>query len=175
MNTQSLPVRLTTDELLLRSDELAKTIREAADVEAAMKSAQAASKSKLGKLEADVARLARIVREKVEDRAVEVTEIRNWDSLTMDTLRLDTGEIVGSRAMSYSERNGTLFAADNAPRKADEPEPAAAPEESASAPEPPSGDPEPDPAAPAVVPAEEPAAAAPAAEVEPAVDKPAVN
>ncbi len=42
----------------------------------------------------------------------------------MDTVRIDTGELVGSRSMSAYERNEALpFAADEAPRNLEEPEP----------------------------------------------------
>lgn len=169
MNTQSLPVRLTTDELLMRSDELAKKIHERDSAEREMKSAQGAAKRKIDVLELEIGRLAEVVRDRQEDRPVEVRELKNWARLTMDTVRLDTGEIVGSRSMSRSERNDELpFAADDAPLKAEEPAPA--PEqpapEPAAAPEGPSSDP--DPAAPAVVPAEEPGAVEPAVAAEPA-------
>jgi hypothetical protein len=171
MNTQSLPVRLTTDELLMRSDELAKSVRERDDAERAMKSAQATAKRKIDLLDLDITRLADVVRERQENRPVEVTEFKNWRRLTMDTVRIDTGELVGSRSMSSYERNEALpFAADDAPRKAEEPEPS--PEEPAPepehVPEEPSSEPDPDPAAPAVIPAEEPVPAEPAVAAEPA-------
>ncbi len=167
MNTQNLPVRLTTDELLMRSDELAKTIRERDEAERNMKSAQATAKRKIDTLELDITRLAEIVRDRQENRPVEVTEVKNWLRLTMDTVRVDTGEIVGSRSMSAYERNEALpFAADEAPRNL---EGGSAPEEPASepvaVPEEPSTDP--DPAAPAVIPAEEPVPAEPAVAAEP--------
>ncbi len=170
MNTQSLPVRLTTDELLMRSDELAQKIRERDDTERAMKSAQGIAKRKIDTLELDITRLADVVRERKEDRPVEVTEVKNWLRLTMDTVRIDTGELVGSRSMSAYERNEALpFAADDAPRNLEggpaleepAPEPELAPEE-------PSPEPDPDPAAPAVIPAEEPIPTEPAVAAEPA-------
>lgn len=170
MNTQSLPVRLTTDELLLRSDELAKALRERDDVERAMKSAQGHAKTKIAAIETTINRLAEVVRERSENRPVEVTEVRNWYRLTMDTCRVDTGEIVASRAMSYSDRNATLFA-DDPPQHVEEEaktseEPAV--EEPTAAPEEPSSEPDPDPAAPAVIPEEEPIPAEPAVAAEPA-------
>jgi len=170
MNTQNLPVRLTTDELLMRSDELAKKIHERDAAEREMKSAQGAAKRKIDVLELEIGRLAEVVRDRQEDRPVEVTEVKNWLRLTMDTVRIDTGELVGSRSMSAYERNEALpFAADDTPRNL-EGGPAA--EEPAPEPEPvpelPPSPPEPDPGAPAVIPAEEPIAAEPAAAQEPA-------
>lgn len=173
MNTQSLPVRLTTDELLLRSDELAKTIRERDDAERAMKSAQATAKRKIDLLELDITRLAGVVRDRQENRPVEVREIKNWDRLTMDTIRLDTGEIVGSRSMSRSERNDELpFAADDAPAAAAAAGDGGESEKPAETTAEPAPEPDPDPAAPAIVPAEEPAQAAAAPEEGPAAEKP---
>lgn len=172
MNTQSLPVRLTTDELLLRSDELAKTIRERDETERAMKSAQGAAKRKIDQLELDITRLAEVVRDRQENRPVEVREIKNWDRLTMDTIRLDTGEVVGSRSMSRSERNDELpFAADDAPAAAAAGEGGES-EKPAETTAEPSPEPDPDPAAPAILPAEEPAQAAAAPEEGPAAEKP---
>lgn len=84
-------------------------------------------------------------------------------------VRLDTGEVVGSRSMSRSERNEDLpFAADDAPAMAA----AEDPEKPAETPAEPAPEPDPDPAAPAILPAEEPAAAAPAADEAPAAEKP---
>lgn len=171
MNTQHLPVRLTTDELLLRSDELAKTIRERDEAERAMKSAQATAKRKIDLLELDITRLAEVVRDRQENRPVEAREIKNWDRLTMDTIRLDTGEIVGSRSMSPSERNASLFPVEMV-RPAEpepEPEPVAdpAPDAAEAAPEAPAETPES-----AIPPVEEPAQAAPVADEAPAAEKP---
>lgn len=169
MNTKHLPVRLTTDELLMRSDELAKKIRERDDVEREMKSAQGAAKRKIDALELDITRLAEVVRERQEDRLVEVTEVKNWLRLTMDTVRIDTGGIVGSRSMSAYERNEALpFAADEPPqmKEATVPE-EPAPDAAEAATEAPAETP-----APAILPAEEPAQAAPAAEEAPAAEKP---
>lgn len=170
MNTQHLPVRLTTDELLLRSDELAKTIRERDEVERAMKSAQSTAKRKIDTLELDITRLAEIVRDRQENRPVEVTEVKNWLRLTMDTVRIDTGEIVGSRSMSAYERNEALpFVADEPPRTLEggpapeEPPPdAAEPAQEAPAETPES----------AIPPVEEPAQAAPVGDEPPAAEKP---
>ncbi len=167
MNTQNLPVHLTTDELLMRSDELAQKIRERDDTERAMKSAQGNAKRKIDALELDITRLAHVVRERKEDRPVEVTAVKNWLRLTMDTVRIDTGELVGSRSMSAYERNEALpFAADDAPRNL---EGGPAPEEPAPEPvaatEQPSSDA--DPAAPAVIGAEEPVPAEPTVAEEP--------
>ena len=174
MNTMNLPVRLTTDELLMRSDELAKKIRERDEAERAMKSAQATAKRKIDVLELEITRLAEVVRDRQEDRPVEVTEVKNWLRLTMDTVRIDTGELVGSRSMSAYERNEALpFAADDAPRKLEEPEPA--PEAPATGPVEPPQEAAAEPPAPAILPAEEPPQAAPATTEEAAPSKPAVN
>lgn len=158
MNTMNLPVRLTTDELLLRGDEMAKKLRDAAEIEVEMKAAAAKSKAELGKVQAEIALLARVVRDKKEYRDVEVFEVKNFERLTMETYRRDTGEFVASRALTPYERNEPLFSVE----KESAPEPVADP-----APEEPPSTPEPDPGAPAVVPAEEPIAAEPAAAAEP--------
>lgn len=158
MNTMNLPVRLTTDELLLRCDEMAKKLRDAAEIEVEMKAAAAKSKAELGKVQAEIALLARVVRDKKEYRDVEVFEVKNFERLTMDTYRRDTGELVAFRALSLYERNEPLFSLEE--ESAPEPVTDPAPEQTPTTPEP-------DPGAPAVIPAEEPIAAEPAAAAEP--------
>lgn len=109
MPTQNLPVHLTTDELLTRAEGLAKAITERDVHVAAAKAAASSAKAKTDLLEKEVSRLATIVKERREDRPVDVTDIRNWERRTIDTIRLDTGEVVGYRSMTAAEKNGDLF------------------------------------------------------------------
>ena len=168
MNTMNLPVRLTTDELLLRSDELATKIRDAADIEREMKAAAAKSKTELGAIETQIAHLARVVREKKELRDVEVFEVKNWERVAMETYRRDTGEFVASRALTVYEQNETLFPREKEPPA--EPVADAAPEATEPAQEATAEPPEP-----AIPPVEETAQAAPATTEEAAPSKPAVT
>jgi hypothetical protein len=111
METKLLPVKLGNDELLIRGRELADACADLADIEGRKKTAAAAFKEEIEAADALIARLSRIVKDKAEYREVEVREVRNEERMTMDTIRLDTGEVVGSRALQGHERNLSLFPA----------------------------------------------------------------
>ena len=109
MNTQTLPVILTEQELIIKGNELSIQVEELADIESRKKSAMSGFKDEIESSELAISRLAKIVREKKEYREVEVTERRNEERMTMDTVRLDTGEVVSYRELQGHERNLKLF------------------------------------------------------------------
>ncbi len=109
--TMSLPVHLNEQELIIKGNELSVLLQDLDDVETRKKDANTAFKGEIDKLSDQVQRLAKIVREKKEYREVEVTDCRNEDRLTMDTIRLDTGEVVSYRELRGHERNLALFPA----------------------------------------------------------------
>jgi hypothetical protein len=115
MDHLNLPVKLTNDELLIRSNELAEQVQELAAIEYRKKLANNAFKEEIEKTEESVGQLARIVKDREEYRDVEVREVKNMERLTMDTVRLDTGEVVSYRDLKGHERNLDLF-----PRKAEQ-------------------------------------------------------
>jgi CRISPR/Cas system-associated endonuclease Cas1 len=109
MATEQLPVKLTDDETLVRADELAKQIRTLDDEEKAAKDAASLAKDRIKTMESNISRLARIVRERKEDRPVEVREARNDPARTIETIRCDTDEVVRYRAMYERELVRPLF------------------------------------------------------------------
>jgi hypothetical protein len=105
----SLPVTLTEQELIIKGNELSIQVEDLADVEVRKKTAMSAFKEEIEASEERIAKLAKIVREGKEYREVEVTERRNEDRMTMDTIRLDTEEVVSYRELKGYERNLGLF------------------------------------------------------------------
>ncbi len=111
MNTMTLPVILTETELILKGHELAEDLQELADIELRKKTAMNGFKEEIESIEVKVSDLARIVREGKEYREVEVKEERDEERMVMNTIRLDTGEIVKYRELQGHERNLKLFPA----------------------------------------------------------------
>jgi hypothetical protein len=107
-----LPVKLSEQELIIKGNELSVHIQELDVVELQKKSANSAFKDEIDKLTEQVSRLAKIVREKKEYREVEVTDRKNLERMTMDTIRLDTREVVSYRELKGHERNLGLFPAE---------------------------------------------------------------
>lgn len=107
-STMQLPVKLTDEELQIRSRELAEKLTEIEAVDEDRASAMAAFKARKDKLVLDSRRLTRIVRTGQEEREVHVTETKNWERGTIETIRLDTGALVSTRPMTESERQEAL-------------------------------------------------------------------
>jgi hypothetical protein len=111
MPTMNLPVILTEPELILKGEELAQQVHDLAGVESRKKAANSAFKEEIESLEIKIASVARIVRERREYREVEVKDVRDEERMLMNTVRLDTGEVVSYRDLKGHERNLKLFPA----------------------------------------------------------------
>jgi hypothetical protein len=111
-NTMSLPVPLSEQELIIKGNDLSVLVQELDSIEVRKKTANSGFKDEIDSTSGRIASLAKIVREKKEYREVEVTEIKNMDRMTMDTVRLDTGEVVSYRELKGHERNLGLFPAE---------------------------------------------------------------
>lgn len=108
MPTRSLPCVLTDPEILhkaLASAELGVEI-ERLDSERA----ETAKQFKQAIKDCGSRRrvLDRSIRDRTEMRPVEVQDVRDERRLAIDTIRLDTGEVIGSRAMRADERQVAL-------------------------------------------------------------------
>lgn len=108
-NTRTLPVQLTQYELVAKAKELSTKWDEARDAESRKKIAAAECKAELDRLSSEISELAGMLRTGKEPREVEIREVRDEASRTIDTMRLDTGEIVSSRAMTIHELQRPLF------------------------------------------------------------------
>ena len=114
MNTMSLPVKLSEQELIIKGNELSCYVQELDEVETQKKTANSGFKDEIDKISEKISSLAKIVREKKEYREVETEEVKNMERMTMDTIRLDTGEVVSYRELKGHERNLGLFPVEKA-------------------------------------------------------------
>lgn len=112
-DTMLLPVKLSKEELLGKAQEAAEKTRKLAGAKADLKNVQDTYKTTIKSLEADVSKLMDEVENKREMRHVEVDTLAVVEHAKMDIFRVDTGELVASRAMTKEElldhRQGTLI------------------------------------------------------------------
>lgn len=113
MNLEMLPCVLTTEERAARAQELATHVRKLDEEETAAKSAASAARDTIKEMEAELRRLARIVREGREEREVEIRSYRDLDEKLFLTIRLDTGERIRQRALSMEELQIPLHLVDD--------------------------------------------------------------
>ncbi len=106
---KTLPVKLTEDELAVRRDELVAEVQERAAVDQVRKDSAAAYREQLKAHDAEIWHLARVIKDRAEDRLVECYEEPNHERGIMETIRCDTGEVVSARTMQQSERQVVLF------------------------------------------------------------------
>lgn len=116
VRTMPLPVKLTDAELAIRAQELATSEQTLADAELRLEqlveSAKAGKKSvenEIADARAKVGRLARVVRDRKEDRDVPIMEEPDYEKGAVNTYRTDTHEIVATRGMTEGERQQSLF------------------------------------------------------------------
>lgn len=106
--TKSLPVKLTRDELLQKSAELAGTVQDYATEERRQTDVKAQLKARLTELDARRTQLAFTVARQEEDRDVRCDVIADLNTLIANITRSDTGEIVQSRPLTDGERQDAL-------------------------------------------------------------------
>lgn len=116
-NYRTLPVKLTPDEVRVRATQAAEKQEEYCDVERRKKDLTRDLGQQLKTKRSEIETLLRAVRTGKEDQLVQVTTRRNEDRRTIETLRMDTGEIIDSRAMTVEERQGKLFGIDGGKAK----------------------------------------------------------
>jgi hypothetical protein len=116
VRTMSLPVKLTEPEMSLRAQELATSEAVLGDAESRLEQFVEAAKGTKKQIETEIAgsryevsRLARIVRDRKEDRAVPIMEEPDYEAGAVNTYRTDTNEIVATRGMTAEERQRSLF------------------------------------------------------------------
>lgn len=105
----TLPVQLKPEEIAAYADMAARAAAERDAKDAAREAANKLAKSEIETLDGQVNSLLRKVRERQENRTVDVE--RRWDfpGNAVRVVRLDTGEIVAERAMTIDERQTRLF------------------------------------------------------------------
>lgn len=101
---RSLPHRLSTEEKLVRAQQLSAAVRENYDIEAEKKCANAEFKERLEEVGSRISKLSRVVADGVEYRETEVEVFFDYDLGMVRFTRTDTGEVIESRGMTPSER-----------------------------------------------------------------------
>jgi hypothetical protein len=124
VRTMMLPVKLTAPELSLRAQELATHEAVMGDAEERLDRFVEAAKGTKKDIEteitdarAEVRRLARIVRDRSEDRAVPIMEEPDYEAGAVNTYRTDTNEIVATRGLTPEEHQRSLFEQKRAEKK----------------------------------------------------------
>ena len=119
---QYLEAPLTPEEVAAKADELAQTFividKLDADLEAETASYKAAKGRITGERDEQIAQakhLARIVREKSDEKLVPCRDEKVFATGMIRTIRLDTGAVVEERAMESDERQAALFPTTDAP------------------------------------------------------------
>jgi hypothetical protein len=109
METRHLPVELTEAELNQRRDILAGLVRDHTHTEVEKKEAATRHANKLKEIQKSMAITAKEIRNKAEDREVPVTRVKNFTLGVEEIRRVDTGEIVDSRALGPDEKQVPMF------------------------------------------------------------------
>jgi hypothetical protein len=102
--TRPLKCDLTRSELNAKSDEMAQLVEEAEKAEDAKKDFNAKQKELLDGIGGKIRTLARQIRTRSEERAVECREEPHLERNMISVIRLDTCEIVEDRKMREEER-----------------------------------------------------------------------
>lgn len=102
-----LPVQLTDDEVRERGRELAQRIQARAAEAAEQKRLKEAMKEALMRLDEQIADLSHRVKSGIEERFVDVQD-RLVDG-RVETIRMDTGEVLRTRTATDAERQIGLF------------------------------------------------------------------
>lgn len=105
---ETLEVELTAEERQAAGENLARVLAEIQRLDDRRAAVVAALKEQRAELEADVA----VYRDQVNHRRkiidIDVQDQRNDSTGTMDTVRMDTGEVLRSRPYSPEERQPNL-------------------------------------------------------------------
>lgn len=103
MITKRLPVKLTDDEIRLRGVEAAKLSRLIDSTEAEAKMTAKMFKEDIERLAKEHSRLTEQIWAGQEYREVQIEERKCWGDQKVETIRLDTREIIDVRPMTPQE------------------------------------------------------------------------
>lgn len=108
IRNEKIELHLSADEVLASGEELARTLSEKERVEERRTAAMTGFKEEHAELDHVIAKRREEVNTRRRDIWVEVKDRRDDQLCQIDTIRLDTGEIIRSREMTGEERQGTL-------------------------------------------------------------------
>jgi len=101
-------VRLTDEELIERAQEQARNLQAIEEMEADLKTKAQHAKAAIAEREADVKRLAVEIRDRATYRPVDCERIFDYRRGLVFEVRLDTGEQISERPMTYAEQQREL-------------------------------------------------------------------
>jgi Zn-finger domain-containing protein len=108
MDTMQLSCRLTEQQLSEKSDALAREVRAERVLDLERAAAAKVYRQRLGEVRLTIAGLAQEISTRSEVREVEIKKRVDHEAGVEETVRLDTGEVVRTRTLAPSERQGVL-------------------------------------------------------------------
>lgn len=117
MATEALPVKLTDEEVLHHTRELIDALNTEDDLADKLASFKEDHKEHVTLAEAETKRLRRVVSTRTEYREVETIESHDYKRGVVELVRVDTQDIIRTRAMTESERQSPLFTAEDRARQ----------------------------------------------------------
>jgi ribosome modulation factor len=108
--TRELECELSDSDLLAKLTELTTKLTQKDAVEQELKEVSAGYKGRIKTLDREVHQLTRVVTKRCEEREVECEERFNYAARQAQIVRLDTFDVVESRAMTQRETQQYLFA-----------------------------------------------------------------
>lgn len=106
--TKDLVCQLTREEVAAYAEDLAQQIDREAKTTSEFDSVKKTWKNKLDDIKREILSTSTKVREHKEMRLVKCEKVLDFDAGEVREVRLDTGEIIGSRPMSATERQKEL-------------------------------------------------------------------
>ena len=103
IETRTLDIKLTKQEILERSRSQADLVRKIEDVEAKKSEMTKTLGAKVKELTGELQAVAREVRAGVRYAEVEVTRTKDMERAVEETIRVDTGEIINTRPLTPAE------------------------------------------------------------------------
>lgn len=101
-------VRLTDEELIERAQEQSRTLQTIEEMENDLKTKAQHAKAAIAEREADVKRLSVEIRDRATYRPVDCERIFDYRRGLVIEVRLDTGEQISERPMTYAEKQREL-------------------------------------------------------------------
>lgn len=106
---QLLACDLTPDEIASYADQAARAAELRDQKERAREDANKAAKAEIERLDTDLGEFLKKVRTRKETREVTCERRFIFEENVVRIVRLDTGEVVSERAMTYDERQVVMF------------------------------------------------------------------
>lgn len=107
--TERLPVKLNANEIELNARAMGLAHAKKREVEEELAQVKTAAKQKVEALDTEISSRSRIAVTGEEERSVPVEYRKNFQRSVVETYRLDTMTLVGTRPMNPSERQQGLF------------------------------------------------------------------